>query len=30
MGAIVENNFDSAHIGSATDAGWYGIGHYFF
>ena len=21
MGAIVENNFDSAHIGSATDAG---------
>ena len=27
--AIVENNFHRAHIGSATDAGWYGKGHYF-
>ena len=27
--AIVENNFDRDRIGSATDAGWYGKGHYF-
>jgi hypothetical protein len=27
--AIVENNFDLARIGSATDAGWYGKGFYF-
>jgi len=29
IGSICENGFDDDRIGSSTDAGWYGTGHYF-